>query len=90
MVENSLDLLGFKRDFAGFVYNLRRVGWRGFWRRKPATQPASVGPYVWKPKTDRREHWFGLNSGGLVDPMGHSRVWTPLQVTTNIYISPKF
>ena len=60
MVENLLDLLGFKRDFAGFVYNLCRVGWLGFWRRKPA----SVGPWVRKPEIDRRECQFELNSGG--------------------------
>ena len=63
MVENSLDLLGFERDFAGFVYNLRRVGWLGFWRRKPATRPAGVGPWVRKPETDRRERRFELNLG---------------------------
>ena len=64
MVENSLDLLGFERDFAGFVYNLRRVGWLGFWRRKPATRPAGVGSWVQKPETDQWECRFRLNSGG--------------------------
>ena len=63
MVENSLDLLGFELDF-GFVYTLRWVEWLGFWRRKPTTRPASIGPWAWKPETDRRERWFGLNSGG--------------------------
>ena len=29
-------------NIAGFVYNVGRVGWLGFWRRKPATRPAGV------------------------------------------------
>ena len=64
MVENSLDLIGFERDFAKFVNNLRRVRWLEFWRGKPATRPAGVRPWVRKPKTDKLELRFGLNSGG--------------------------
>ena len=72
MVENSLDLLGFEHDFTRFVYNLRRVGWLRFWRRKPATRLAGVGPWAQKLEIVRRERWFGLNSGG--DWVGWS-VW---------------
>ena len=72
MVENSLDLLGFECDFTGFVNNLRRVGWLGFWRGKPATRPAGDRPWARKPETDQLELQFGLNSGG--DRAGWS-VW---------------
>ncbi|KAK9983726.1 hypothetical protein SO802_033251 [Lithocarpus litseifolius] len=64
MVENSLDFLGFERDFAEFAYNLRRVEWLEFWRRKPTTRPAGVRPWARKPETDRGGCRFGLNSSG--------------------------
>ena len=38
---------------AGFVYNVGRVGWLRFWRRKPATQPAGIESRARKPITDR-------------------------------------
>ena len=66
MVENSLDLLKFEHDFAGFVYNLCQVGWLGFWRRKPATRPTGVGPWTRKPETVQREHRFGFGRVGRV------------------------
>ena len=82
MVENSLDLIGFERDFAKFVNNLRRVRWLEFWRGKPATRPAGVRPWKQKPVTDRRSGQFGRLSvwvqAGCLGWSGFELGWTPL------------
>ena len=81
MVEILPDLLKSKLDLAGvvgFVYYIGRVGWLKFWRRKPATQPASVESWARKPVTDRRDHWFELKSGRFVGPANLGQVWTTL------------
>ena len=53
LTKSRLDLLECRRispnltwifsNIAGFVYNVGRVRWLRFWRRKPATRPAGVG-----------------------------------------------
>ena len=45
-------------NIAGFVYNVGRVGWLRFWRRKPATRPTGVGSWVRKSVTNRRSGRF--------------------------------
>ena len=55
----SLNLVWISLHIARFVYNVGRVGWLGFWRRKPATRPAGVGSWAQKPVTDRRSGRFG-------------------------------
>ena len=55
----SPNLAWISPNIAGFVYNVGRVGWLGFWRRKPATWPAGVGSWARKPVTDRRSGRFG-------------------------------
>ena len=69
ITEFSLDLLECRRispnltwifsNIAGFVYNVGRVGWLRFWRRKPATRLAGVGSWVRKSVADHRSGRFG-------------------------------
>ena len=78
----SPNLVWISLHIAKFVYNVGRVGWLGFWRRKPATRPAGVGSWAQKPVTDRqsgrfrrllvwvRTGWSGWSGSGLG--------WTPL------------
>ena len=42
-------------ELAEFVYNIGRVEWIRFWRRKPATRLTDIGSWVRKLVTDRRE-----------------------------------
>ena len=46
-------------NIAGFVYNVGRVGWLKFWRRKPATRLADVRSWVRKSVADHRSGRFG-------------------------------
>ena len=92
IAEISLDLLKSCRispnlawispNIAKFVYNIGRVGWLRFWKRKPATRPAGVGSWVWKPVTDRRSGRFGRFlirvQVGCSSWSGFELGWTPL------------
>ena len=66
LLESELDLAGVVR----FVYYIGRVGWLGFWRRKPTTRPAGIGSWAQKPVTDQRERRFGLKPSRFVRPTG--------------------
>ena len=54
----SPNLAWISPNIAGFVYNVGRVGWLGYWRRKPATRPTGVGSWVQKSVTNRRSGRF--------------------------------
>ena len=69
LTKSRLDLLECRRispnltwifsNIAGFVYNVGRVGWLRFWRRKPATRLAGVGSWVRKSVADHQSGQFG-------------------------------
>ena len=78
----SLECRRISLHIARFVYNVGRVGWLGFWRRKPATRPAGVGSWAQKPVTDRRSGRFGRLPvrvrAGCSGWSGSGLGWTPL------------
>ena len=94
LTKSRLDLLKCRRispnlaqmspDIARFVYNVDRVGWLEFWRRKPATRPAGVGSWGQKPVIDSRSGRFGWLTvrvrAGCLGWSGSRLGWTPLTI----------
>ena len=82
----SPNLVWISLHIARFVYNVGRVGWLGFWRRKPATRPTGVGSWAQKPVTDHRSGRFGRFPvrvrAGCSGWSGSGLGWTPLLITT--------
>ena len=78
----SPNLAWISPNIARFVYNVGRVGWLGYWRRKPTTQPAGIGSWAWKPVTDHRSGRFGRLPvwvrAGCSGWSGFGLGWTPL------------
>ena len=77
LVWNSLHI-------ARFVYNVGRVGWLGFWRRKPTTRPAGVGSWAQKPVTEPSEWSVRAGCSGW---SGSGLGWTPLTLTLPLPLS---
>ena len=80
----SPNLVWISLHIARLVYNVGRVGWLGFWRRKPATRPAGIGSWAQKPVTDRWSGRFGRLpvrvQEGYSGWSGSGLGWTPLLV----------
>ena len=76
------DFAWMSSDIARFEYNVGRVGWLGFWGRKPATQPTGIKSWGQKPVTDRRSGRVGRLPvwvrAGCSGWSGSGLGWTPL------------
>ena len=85
----SPNLAWISPNIAGFVYNVGRVGWLGFWRRKPATRPAGVGSWGQTPVTDRRSGRVGRLPvrvrAGCSGWSGSGLGWTPLLIIRQLF-----